>query len=539
MSELAEQSESQPTDAAQDTHREREHFFGAAKRVALLTMLSRILGLVRDMLMVPLGPRVLADQFWWAYSIPNLFRRLFGEGALSAAFVPVFSETAESEGWDRARVVLANVAGVLSVLLAGLVALVLLGLWIAWPWIGGSDRFLVQMTAIVMPFMITICMLALGSAALQCRGRFAYPAFAPIILNVGLIITAVWVAPRAATPEGQFYCLGGGLLIAGVIQVIGVVWLLRRAGLAAIPTIRPILPELKRVAKLMGPMMIPLGMLQFSAFLDKTLALLFSGDAAWQPLEVGAVRCLYASARLYMLPLGVLAIPIATVIFPLLSRYATRNDKRGLCETTNRALRLGLFFGIPSGLALMLLSREMMGLIYQRGTFTAADTERGALVLQMYCLGMWAYFCNQILLRAFFSIKHTREPLRIAMVLVVVNTILVVGGMFTPLKVSAVGLATAITAGANTLLLSWKLHGLFGELGVRRILASLLKILIASAAMGGAMWWVGSYTLFGTNTTGQILHLGLTCVTGVGVYFFATLLLGCVELGELRNRKAA
>ncbi len=132
MSEPPEQPESQPlADAAKasaDDHREREHFFGAAKVVALLTMVSRVLGLVRDMLMVPLGPRALADQFWWAYSIPNLFRRLFGEGALSAAFVPVFSEVSESEGWDRARLVLANVGGVLSVLLAGVVSLVLVGM---------------------------------------------------------------------------------------------------------------------------------------------------------------------------------------------------------------------------------------------------------------------------------------------------------------------------------------------------------------------------------------------------------------------------
>jgi len=531
--------------------------------MAILTMLSRVLGLVRDMLMIPLGPKVLADQFWWAYSIPNLFRRLFGEGALSAAFVPVFSETAEAEGWDRARVVLANVAGALSVFLAALVALTLAVLWGASFWVSSESSFLLQMTAIVIPFMITICLLALGSAALQCRGKFAYPAFAPVLLNVALIATALWVAPQAMTEsqaaaalgegasnaqilahqavsnEWLFFCLGGALLVAGVAQVVGVVWLLKRTGLAAIPTLRPMVPELRRVIKLMGPMMIPLGVLQFSAFLDRTLALVFAGDAAWQPLEVGAVRCLYASARLYMLPLGVLAIPIATVIFPLLSRYATRNDKQGLCETTNRALRLGLFLGVPSGLALMLIGKEMIGLFYQRGTFDATDTANGALVLQMYCLGMWAYFCNQILLRAFFSIKRTREPLRIAMCLVVLNTILVIGGIFTPLGVAAVGLATAITAGVNTLLLSWKLHGLFGELGIGNILASLLKIAIASAAMGAAMWWIGTYTYFGLSVWGRILHLALECVAGAGIYFVATLLLGCVELGELRKRNPA
>lgn len=176
-------------------HVERERFFGAAKTVASLTMLSRVLGLVRDMAIWAFGATRATDAFWLAFSLPNLFRRLFGEGALSAAFVPVFTEVAESQGWERARLVLANAAALLAMLLAGLVVLgelaLLAALLLVEP--GADWTLLLQLTMLVLPFMLTICTLALGSAALNCKGHFAYPAFAPILLNISLIGGA-WIA---------------------------------------------------------------------------------------------------------------------------------------------------------------------------------------------------------------------------------------------------------------------------------------------------------------------------------------------------------
>ena len=174
-------------------HKERERFFGAAKLVAALTMLSRVLGLVRDRAIFAFGANRAMDTFWTAFRVPNTFRRLFGEGALSAAFVPVFTEVAETQGWDRARVVLANVTGALAVVLAGIVVLVEIGVAITLLFAPGVwDRtLLMQLILIVMPFVFTICLLALGSAALNCKGRFAYPAFAPIVLNVFLIAAAL------------------------------------------------------------------------------------------------------------------------------------------------------------------------------------------------------------------------------------------------------------------------------------------------------------------------------------------------------------
>ena len=346
-----------------DKSAESHHFFSAAKIVAGLTMLSRILGLIRDMIIIPIGGSVMADRFWMAFSIPNLFRRLFGEGALSAAFVPVFTEVAESQGWDRARLVLANVAGLLAIVLAGLVAIISLGLWGTWEIWGGdlSRLLLLQWTGIMLPFMFTVCMLALGSAALNCRGHFAYPAFAPIILNVTLIIAAGWVAPKlASTDVNQFYVIAFSLIVAGILQLLGVILLLKRANLTmmAITRIRPLLPETRKIGKLMAPMFVPLSILQFSAFADRLIALLFtaSPEHPFFPLEPGVVRCLYTANRLFQLPLGVLAISIATVVFPLFSRFAARDDKPALTGAVNRSLRLSLFLGIIPLTALVMMA---------------------------------------------------------------------------------------------------------------------------------------------------------------------------------------
>jgi len=521
--------------------REREHFFGAAKVVAGITVLSRVLGLVRDMLIVPLGGAVLADRFWTAFAVPNLFRRLFGEGALSAAFVPVFTQVAEAQGWDRARVVLANVAGLLAAVLAGLLVLTELGLLAAWTlWPGGAARqVLLALTATMMPFMFTVCLLALGSAALNCKGHFAYPAFAPIILNV-VLIAAAWLAGKFIAHEaGQFLAIAASLVLAGAGQLAGVLWLLRRTGLAAMPSCRPVLPEVRRIASLMAPTLLPLSMLQLSALADRLIALALTATPEHPalPLTDGVVRCLYAAGRLYQLPMGVLAISIATVVFPLLGRHAARGDLPALRRTANQALRWGVFLGIPAGVALIVLAQPVIELIFQRNKFTAFDTARAVLILRMYCLGMWAYFWNHVLLRAFFSQQDTRTPLVLFSVLAVCNAALVIGGLFTPLKAGAIGLATAVTQSLAAVALTGVLRRRWGRLGLGRIAASAVRAAVASACMAGALMLALAFLpapLAGLGKpAGDIILLAAAVVVGTAVFAVAALALRCPELPEL------
>ncbi len=526
----------------QTHNKEREHFFGAAKRVAMITMLSRVLGLVRDMMLIPLGAPRVADMFWTAFQIPHLFRRLFGEGALAAAFVPVFTDVSETSGWDRGRAVLANVAGLLAIILAALVLLTTGGLWATWViWGGDGERaFLLQATALMLPYTFMVCMLAMGSAALQCKGRFTYPALTPAILNVAMISGAALARAFIADEQDaeKFFVIGASLLVGGLVQLIGIIWLLKSVRLLAWPRIRPVLEETKRIALLMGPMMIPLSVLQVAAFADKLIALGFTASEAHPnfPLQPGVVRCLQVATRLHHLPMGVLAISLATAVFPLLSRYAARNDSLALRQTVNRSLRLGAFMGIPSGVALILLAKPIIRMFFERGDFGAFDTERAAFMLQMYSLGMFAYFWNHVLLRAFFAQKDTRTPLILACVLSGLNICIVFAAVFTPLKGAAMGVATATTQTINAGILMWVLHKRLGKIGLGSIAGSMARTLLATAAMVGAIVAVLIYVsppAGAGESVRAMLSIGLSILAGVAAFFLTARLLRCAELGEL------
>ncbi len=234
------QAESQDLQADQRT--EREHFFGSAKIVSLLTLASRMLGMFRNMTIMWLGANWQTEAFQFAFQLPNLFRRLFGEGALSAAFVPVFTEISEKGGPEKARKLLANALGLLAVLLLSLMVIVatVLLVWIMLSPPGREDRrFLGILTGIMLPYMFFVCMLALASAALNCRGHFVYPAFAPIILNVCMIAAdSVAVFFWGKSRPAQLLTIAGSVTAAGVVQLAGVLWLLRRANMGWLPSLR-------------------------------------------------------------------------------------------------------------------------------------------------------------------------------------------------------------------------------------------------------------------------------------------------------------
>ncbi len=533
-------------------HKEREQFFSAAKLVAMITMLSRLLGMVRDIAIISLlGASRKTDAFWTAFAIPNMFRRLFGEGALSAAFVPVFTEAGETSGWDRARLVLANATALLAMLLATILVIGEVGLAISLYFIpaGSDNALLLQLIMLQLPFMFTVCMLALGAAALQSKGHFAYPAFAPVILNIVLIAAAVvvYLLDLGASLPG-FVVLSLAIVLTGILQLVGVVWLLKRVNLAIVPRFRPILDETKRMARLLLPTMIPLGVVQICSLMDRLYVWIMTATdkvpdlhiLGWKiakPLSEGVVVRIYAAERLYNFPLGILAISLATAIFPLFARYAARNDITGLRNTTNRAIRLCIFLGVPAGAALILLAGPSITAIFRHKNFSHDDVGAAAFVLQMYSVGMWAYFLNHILLRAFFAQKDTRTPVIASIWRAAANIVLVAVLVFTPLNAGAVGLATAITSSATVLFLTWVLHRRMGHLGLKTILASIARTAIATVAMAIPMyfisrWWQGSDKSTWTSLTTVIVG-GLA---GGGVFLAAAASLRCPELRELRGK---
>ncbi|MCP4377217.1 MAG: murein biosynthesis integral membrane protein MurJ [bacterium] len=518
---------------------DQRHFFRGATVIAALTLLSRICGLVREAAIGALGATKTMGAFRVAFKIPNLFRRLFGEGAVSAAFVPIFTEIAQKDGWDKARAVLANVAGLLALVLGAILViseLVLLGVLIFVPQSALDAQYMglvVQLTMIVLPFMFTVCLLAIASAALNCKGHFAYPAFAPILLNLFMIATAMAVHQLGlGKSHSGLYLLCVSISVAGITQLVGVIWLLKRFDLATMLTIRPILAPSRKVAALALPMMIPLGVMQFSALFDGFYAHMLSGGT----LGVGVVTWFDCANRLYQFPMAILGISLATAIFPLFSRYAANDDIEGLRSTVNRALRLCLFMGIPAGAALFILAEPTMVVIFRWKKFLTADAIASAWILRMYCLGMWAYFCNHILLRAFFAQKDTRTPLRVSVALAGLNVALVAGLVFTPLKGGAMGLATATTASISTLVFVWILRSRWGQIDLGSIIVSLVRILIASAAMCGVII-AGMHMMMGPLDSITNTQAGLTllvCIpVGMIVFLITAWVLRSAELKEL------
>ncbi len=531
-----------------DTHREREGFFSKVKGVAGLTLISRVLGMWRDIAIASLGATRMTSAFVLAFQVPNLFRRLFGEGALSAAFVPVFSETAELGGPEKARRLFANALGLLAVVLAGVVVLAWAGL-VLWAtlWPGAWDRqLLVRLLGLTMPFTFTICLLALGSAALNCRGHFAYPAFAPILLNAFMIAAAWFLAPHwPGRPRVQLYIIAASVTTAGLVQLAGVLALLKAHGLPIRPRLRPVEPGIGPMARLMLPMLVGLGFLQIAELFSSVIAWIFAATAEHptveifgrsyaRPLEAGVLLRVYAAQRLYQFPMGVLAISLGVVVFPLLSRYASRGDTASLRVALNRALRLAGMEGLAAGVGLFLLAGPITRLIYRHRAFTASDAAQVAFILRMYVLGMVAYCTYQIFTRAFYALKDVRTPLLVSCLLVVPNVAMVAGLIWLPaLGAGAFGVATTVTFTANVLVQAALLRRRLGRFGGRRLLLSLARSAVACAVMGGAI----SLLQWALAGRGDWLVVGVCVPAGAAVFFAAAAVLRAPELGELFRRR--
>ena len=539
---------------AQSEHREREHFFGAAKVIAVLTLGSRVLGMVRSMAITWLGASRATDAFQMAFVIPNLFRRLFGEGALSGAFVPVLTETTEAGGFDKARALLSNALGILSAFLLALLALLLGGLLVWWKLSPGEwDRqLLLTLIAIMLPYMVFVCLLALGAAALNCRGRFWYPAFAPILLNAFMIAAALGMKRLAAGDVPvQLEIIAASVVAAGIVQLAGVLWLLRRTGFSVRPTLRPVQPGVKSILKLMAPLLLGLGFLQLTSLFDylagwiltatdhsPTLALL--GHVVERPLRSGVLVRLNAANTLYQFPMGVLALSLGVAVFPLLSRYAARGDWPNLRDALNRALRLSIMEGLATGVGLLTLGEPIIALIFQHGAFRAPDTAATVHILRFYAMTLWAFCSYPIFMRAFYSLKRPTTPLKVSCVLSVVYMALVLSLVWVPqIGAAAFSIAAAVTFSLNVVILAALLRKQVGRFGGRKLAASAMRSLTAAGVMGVVVLVVR--WLLAGRSSGLIVAVGVSA--GAATFVLAAWALRAPELGEflgaLRKRRTA
>ena len=455
---------------------------GSSRVVSILTLGSRCTGLLRDAVFArSFGVGGAADIFFLAFQIPNLFRRLFGEGALSAAFLPMYAERHQQDRLSSARFATAGISagiGFLTVVIA-LLELVLLSLKPE----GEHPALAVELLRIVLPYAPMVCLVALLGAVLQVRGRFAPTAAAPAILNVALVV-GVLTGPDG-DPTARMHNAAWAVLVAGVLQVM---WSL--AVLGDQPFAKPNRKswcEAKILAKRAVPVGMGLSVLQVNILTDTLLAswpALFGATVFGfaYPLEEGANTALSLASRLYQFPLGVFGIAVATAAFPRLSQ--AKDQAQEFQDTLRTALGMALFVGLPASVGLCVVATPIVRAVFEGGLFSASDAPRVARLLWTYGPGIWAMSCVHVLVRACYAKGDRRGPVRIGMAVVGTNLLLNLILIWTPLEEAALGLTTSIGAAIQCVWLSRRLDARFaGVVGIVASTAIMLPCILGASWM--------------------------------------------------------
>ncbi len=417
----------------------RTQAFAGLTVTSLGTLASRVLGLVRDMATVALlgmSDGGVMDAFVVAFRIPNLFRRLFGEGALTASYLPVVTRELTDDrrrGWQLASVTFVGLGAVLvGVVLFGELVFAALA-WCYWD--QPSTCLLLGLSAVMFPYLLFICLAAQVSATLHALNCFSLPALVPTLLNVCWLAGVWFAAPLLATnPALQAYILAGSILVAGVLQLTVQIPELRRLGYRFDldwPATRATVSEVLRA---LGPMALGLGVTQVNAFGDSLIAwgltaaddgsvtIVWLGDLVQYPFRQGAIAAMYFGERLYQFPLGILGMAVAITIFPALSRHAAQKAYQHLGADLSAGLRLVFFLGLPAGAGLWLLADPLATLFFQHGSrVTEFDMDRVARVVECYALGVWAFCAVPVLIRGYYAMGNQRVPLRISLLTVAIN----------------------------------------------------------------------------------------------------------------------
>jgi putative peptidoglycan lipid II flippase len=496
--------------------------------VALATLLSRILGFARDALIAwYFGAGFSSDAFLAAFRVPNLFRRLVGEGTLNSAFVPLLAEARWKGGDAEAGALFgAAVRRIALLLLAACAAGMLAAPWIVRLLAPGFSPAKLDLTLVLVRLMLPY--LAVGGAAalfmgaLNVYGSFAVPALAPALLNVAMIASLAGIAPFLDRPV---IALAVGLLIGGAAQLGLQAPLLRRYGLHPWRSARGGHPALGRMVRFMLP-----AVLGGAAYHLNVLA----GTMLASLLPEGSVSYLYYADRLVEFPLGVAAMAVATAILPNLSRDAATGDLRALRATFEQAFRLVSCVTIPAAVGLILLGEPIVGLLFARGEFSAADARLTVQALSYYALGLWAFAAVRIVVAAFFALQDSKTPVRAALLAVAANLLLGVA-LMRPLAHGGMALATSLAALLNLALLLTALRRKLGGLDGRALVAGLVRSLVCAGLMAPAVLGVARALIQGTGQASAGLALGLAASisAGVAVYLCASLALGSPEVRGL------
>ncbi len=510
--------------------------------VSFMTLISRVLGLVRDVVVANfVGAGAAADVFFFANRIPNFLRRLFAEGAFSQAFVPVLSEVKTKYGDDAVRQLVAKVAGTLGVIvtlvtLFGVIASPLVALLFGMGWFiewlnDGPDAYKFDLASLMLkitfPYLWFISLVALSGAILNTYNRFAVAAFTPVFLNVAIIGSALYLAPQLSEPA---MALAWGVFIGGVVQLLFQLPFLAKAGLLVLPRWDWRDEHVTRIRTLMLPALFGVSVSQINLLLDTVIASF---------LLTGAVSWLYYSDRLIEFPLGLFGIAIATVILPNLSRHHASADSSRFAYTLDWSLRFVAMFGLPAMLALMVLAQPIIAVLFMRGEFTQQDVLMVSYSLIAYACGLLSYMLIKVLAPGYYARQDIKTPVRIGIIAMVAN--MVFNLMLAPfLSYVGLALATALSASLNAYLLyrGLKQGGVY-QLS-RYSIVMLLKFSLASMLMAAALYWFSpSLTEWISQPlSAQIGQLALLCILAVLFYFVLLFAFG-VRLADFKAKTVA
>ncbi|MFH4810919.1 murein biosynthesis integral membrane protein MurJ [Vibrio alginolyticus] len=459
--------------------------------VSAMTFISRVLGLVRDVVVANLmGAGASADVFFFANKIPNFLRRLFAEGAFSQAFVPVLTESHAQGDMDKTRELIARAAGTLGVIVSIVTILGVLGSGVVtalfgfgWflDWMHGgpaAEKFELAsvMLKITFPYLWFITFVALSGAILNTLGKFAVSSFTPVFLNVMIILAAWFISPQMSQPE---IGLAIGVFLGGLVQFLFQIPFLIKAGVMVKPKWGWRDPGVVKIRTLMIPALFGVSVSQINLLFDTFIASF---------LQTGSISWLYYSDRLLEFPLGLFGIAIATVILPALSRKHVDAQNEGFAQTMDWGVRMVILLGLPAMLGLMVLAKPMLMVLFMRGEFSPQDVHQASLSLFAYASGLLNFMLIKVLAPGYYSRQDTKTPVKYGIIAMVTN--MVFNAIFAYFY-GYVGLAiaTALSAFVNMALLYRGLHIAEVYQITKRTVFFIIRLVIAGAAMVAAILW--------------------------------------------------
>lgn len=511
---------------------EKHHITRAAGSLGSATLISRIAGLIRDMVIASqYGAGLMTDAFFMAFTLPNLLRRFFAEGSLTAAFVPTFSEVTKLEGEAEARRV-ATICWTLLLLvmivvtLAGIIAspIIVKGIGYGFAEIPGKLELTDSLARVMFPFILFVSLLALVTGILNVRGHFFLPAFSPVILNLSMIACALLLSDQFSTP---IMALAIGVLLGGFLQLGMQFPLLFSLGF------RPALnwnfhhPAVVRISRLMLPGIAGVAIYQINIVVTRLLASF---------LQEGSVSYLYYGQRLFEFPQGIVIASLAQAVLPAMSRQMTANDTAGFKDSLRFSFELLLLLILPATIGLVLCAVPVYSLFFMSGEFSFDAVSKTSYALMAYAPGLLFVGISRVVVPAFYSMKDTRTPVWVSFWTLIVN---LVAGLVLMQSFNHVGLAIALTLASlfNAVVLTVLLTRRIGSLSLQALTGSVLRILPALLLMGITTWIILGFGSWenGAYKLQNALILATAVLSGAIVYLVACRLFGVSILSELRE----